>query len=50
MIVINLLSVRVFKDVDSRPRTGSSISLTVADPKSFGDFPKIKKQLIKGGK
>ena len=38
------------KDVDLRPRMGSHISLTVTNPTSFEDFPKIKKQLTKDGK
>ena len=45
-----MLTLSMRKDVDLRPRTGSHLSLTVSNPTTFGDFPKIKKQLTKLGK
>ena len=47
---LHKLTLSVRKDVDLRPRTESCLSLTVTNPTSFGDFPKIKKQLTKLGK
>ena len=45
-----ILALLVQKGVDLHPRRGSCLSLTVTNPTSFGDFPKIKKQLTKLGK